>query len=139
MLTLGIRKQYHLVAALIRAVCDTFLILLGVAGVGTALASNPQLAFYAGWGGALFLFWYGSKSLISVFKKESLTIEVGENQSLRTVISTTLAITLLNPHVYLNTIVLLGSISSQYPAGDRALFALGASSASFLWFSCSCL
>ncbi|MCP4297777.1 MAG: amino acid transporter [Proteobacteria bacterium] len=133
-LSLGIRKNYHKTAALICAICDAVLISLGIAGVGTVVASDPMLTFYAGWGGAMFLFWYATKSLISALKKESMDTVNSGNQSLKAIITTTAAFTLLNPHVYLDTLVLLGSIGGQYPAEDRTLFALGACTASFIWF-----
>jgi L-lysine exporter family protein LysE/ArgO len=134
LLSLGIRREHHRIAALICAVLDISLIMLGVAGVGTAVASSPELAVYVSWGGGIFLFLYGGKSLLSVFKKVTMGVDCRQRQTLKTVVLTTLALTLLNPHVYLDTVVLLGSISSRYPVEERTFFALGACTASTLWF-----
>ncbi len=130
----GVKKQHQWIIPLICSVCDAVLILAGAAGVGAFIAKHPHLASYAAKGGALFLFWYGARSFISVFKKSTLEKEGQVQSSLKTVVFTTLALTLLNPHVYLDTVVLLGSISGQFEGINRYIFATGACTASFLWF-----
>lgn len=133
-LSQGVRKQHNWLVALICSLCDALLIFLGAAGVGTAVASSPMLRDIAAWGGALFLGYYGWRALQRV--REPGTLQVAESQygSRWAVISATLAVTLLNPHVYLDTMILLGGISGQFSGQGRYLFAGGASSASFLWF-----
>lgn len=83
----------------------------------------------------MFLFYYGTRSLISVFKTESLSNGTKHHVSLKAAVATTLALTLLNPHVYLDTIVLLGAISGQFEGINRYIFAMEACTASFIWFS----
>ena len=121
------------------AVCilvDMALICLGVAGVGTLVQSSPLLLAAARWGGAAFLLWYGLRSWRAVFAGASLTIQAqAAVPDLRAAVLAALALSLLNPHVYLDTVVLLGAIGGHFPASERPLFALGAMTASLLWFS----
>jgi len=133
-LSQGVRKQYHWVVALICSLCDGLLIIIGVTGVGAAIAGNPSWSKIAAWGGAAFLVYYGFNSLRSAFRGGSLKEVATTDQSLKAVVMATLAITLLNPHVYLDTVILLGSISSQFQGTDRYLFGMGAVTASFTWF-----
>lgn len=133
-LSQGVRKQHNWLVAFICSVSDALLIFLGAAGVGTAVAANPVLREIAGWGGAIFLGYYGCRALRSAITAETLQLVEGEFLSRRAVAISTLAVTLLNPHVYLDTLVLLGSTSGQFAGTGRFMFALGASSASFLWF-----
>lgn len=133
-LSQGVRRNYPLTIALICALCDSILILLGVAGVGSFVAENPLLGTITAWGGAIFLFWYGAIALRSAIQGNSLEADGGSLSTVRAVITTTLALTLLNPHVYLDTIVLLGSISGQFEGMQRYIFGVGAMTASFLWF-----
>lgn len=133
-LSQGVKKQHQWIIPLICSTCDAILILAGAAGVGAFIVANPHIANYAGKGGAIFLFWYGTKSLLSAFKKVSLEQEVEVQSSLKTVVLTTLGLTLLNPHVYLDTVVLLGSISGQFEGINRYVFAIGACTSSFVWF-----
>ncbi|MGE4319429.1 MAG: LysE/ArgO family amino acid transporter [Deferribacterales bacterium] len=131
-LTNGVKKNHHFKIALICAAFDVFFIMLGVAGVGSLVASNQYLLKTAAYGGAVFLFIYGFRSLMSAFKEQSLRTGDAADTNVRRLILATLAVTLLNPHMYLDTVVLLGSISAQYQ--DKYLFGLGASTASVMWF-----
>ncbi|WP_319759201.1 LysE/ArgO family amino acid transporter [Maridesulfovibrio sp.] len=133
-LTQSIKKNHHLSICLVCALCDAFLISLGVLGTGQLIASNPMLLKPAAWGGTLFLAWYGFGSFRSAFKSEKLETEKTTVTELKPVILLTLTITLLNPHVYLDTVVMLGSLSGQYEGMERYVFGLGAISASFVWF-----
>jgi L-lysine exporter family protein LysE/ArgO len=131
----GIRKEFVLMVPLVCALCDAVLITAGVAGLGVLIEASPLLLKAASWGGGAFLLWYGLKSFRSAFfRREGMNAEGEGGRSRRQVLLMTLAITLLNPHVYLDTVVLLGSIGSSFPGSERLLFALGAVSASFLWF-----
>ena len=130
----GVRRNHPLPIALVCGLCDALLILLGVSGVGTLVASNPLLGQIAAWGGALFLLWYGMRSLQSALRGDTLQAESSAKNTLPAVLGATLAVTLLNPHVYLDTLVLLGGISGQFPAQERYLFGAGAMTASFAWF-----
>ncbi|WP_320170318.1 LysE/ArgO family amino acid transporter [Maridesulfovibrio sp.] len=133
-LSQSIRKNNHLIICLVCSLCDAVLISLGVLGTGDLVASNPMLLKPAAWGGAAFLAWYGLGSFRSAIKGGSLVAENDTETGLRSLIMLTLAITLLNPHVYLDTVVMLGSMSGQYAGEGRYAFGLGAISASFLWF-----
>ena len=133
-LSQGVRRNHPFQIALLCGFCDAVLILLGVSGVGTLVASSPLLGQIAAWGGALFLFWYGMRSLQSALRGGTLETDSTNKQSLSAALGATLAVTLLNPHVYLDTLVLLGSISGQFPGNERFLFGAGAMTASFTWF-----
>lgn len=133
-LSQGVRRNYPLAVALVCACCDSVLILLGINGVGSAVAANPLLGQLTVWGGALFLLWYGALALRSAWQGGTLETNSVKVTTLRAVMTTTLAITLLNPHVYLDTMVLLGGISGQFPDSQRFLFGAGAITASFIWF-----
>ncbi|SHJ85676.1 L-lysine exporter family protein LysE/ArgO [Malonomonas rubra DSM 5091] len=133
-LSQGVRRNYPLQTALVCSLCDAILMIIGISGVGALVATNPQLAQTATWGGAAFLFWYGSRSFRSALQGGSLQTDAEKSLSRRKLLVTTLALTLLNPHVYLDTIVLVGSISGQLADSERLLFGAGAISASVLWF-----
>ena len=133
-LTQGLRRQYHWPIAGICSFFDALLVTVGVAGVGALVSESEVWLMVARLGGAAFLFWYGLQSLRSAMKTNSMGSSAHELTSLRSAILTTLAITLLNPHVYLDTVVLIGSIGGQFPADERPWFAIGAISFSFIWF-----
>jgi L-lysine exporter family protein LysE/ArgO len=129
----SLRREHHLPVAALCVVCDALLVTAGVFGLATVLAHNPTLLAVARWGGAVFLIWYGSQALRRAFSKQSL--QQGENQtvrSLRAVMLSALAVTLLNPHVYLDTVLLIGSLGAQQT--EPGAYVVGAASASLLWF-----
>jgi L-lysine exporter family protein LysE/ArgO len=131
----GILKNHVFATAFLCSLIDATLISLGVGGFGALLTSNVLLLSLARWGGAAFLIYYGFRSFRAVFKSESLRLDGGrERPDLKMTLITVLALSLLNPHVYLDTVVLLGSIGAQFPVSERPFFALGAIFASFLWF-----
>lgn len=133
-LSQGIKKQYHWLIALICSMSDVMLIFVGAAGVGTLVAGNLALQKGAAWFGAAFLGWYGFRAFMGIFREESLQQKKRDDSSIRIVVLTALALTFLNPHVYIDTVLLLGSIGGQYPVRDRYLFAMGASVSSIVWF-----
>jgi L-lysine exporter family protein LysE/ArgO len=129
----SLRREHHLPVAALCFACDALLVAAGVFGLATVLAQNPTLLAIARWGGAVFLLWYGSQALRRAFSKQSL--QQGENQavrSLRAVMLSALAVTLLNPHVYLDTVLLIGSLGAQQT--EPGAYVVGAASASLLWF-----
>jgi L-lysine exporter family protein LysE/ArgO len=130
----GIKKQHIVLICTICAISDAILISLGIAGFGAIVNKYPAIEMYARYGGALFLFVYSVLSFKSAFSQSHiLKAESGvENSTLKTV-AICLAFTWLNPHVYLDTMVLLGSISTQYE-GKQIEFGLGAVLASFTFF-----
>jgi L-lysine exporter family protein LysE/ArgO len=133
-LSQGVRRNHHFIVALICIVCDAVFISVGVAGFGRAVSTNPTLSQLAAWGGAGFLFFYGLRSLRSALRGGSMDISDRSMRTLRAAIFTTFAVTLLNPHFYLDTVILLGSVSSQFHGENRLYFWVGAVSASTLWF-----
>ena len=132
----GLKKEHVLAVCTVCFVCDAGLILLGVGGFGGLVASSQSLMLTARWGGALFLFIYGIRSFLSAAKNQVLLVDASQNlaSGLTWAIATTLALTLLNPHVYLDTVILLGSIAGQLPEQERLAFAVGAAFASMVWF-----
>ncbi|BCL79479.1 amino acid transporter [Ktedonobacteria bacterium brp13] len=132
----GLKKQHLFLVASLCTLCDIILIILGIAGLGTLITAIPALTLIATWGGALFLIVYGLRSFRSAFKHETLTTQETEQKNVRkrdTVLAI-LGFSLLNPHVYLDTVVLIGSIGAHYHAQARIFFALGTMLASLLWF-----
>lgn len=130
----GLKKNHVLITCLICSISDALLITLGVLGFGLIISEAPFVEPVARYGGALFLTIYGVRSLISSWKtKHALSPEESNRVSLKTSILTCLAFTWLNPHVYLDTVVLMGSISSQFD-DSKFFFTLGAVSASFIFF-----
>lgn len=135
-LSQGVRRNHHLTIALICILCDAIFITAGVAGIGATVSANPALAKWVAWGGAGFLFVYGAGSLRSAFRGGNLEASDRTVLSGGAAVLATLAVTLLNPHFYLDTVILLGSISSRFHGENRFLFWAGAVSASTLWFIC---
>jgi len=133
-LSQSVRRHRPLLIAMICAGADLLLIGLGLAGVGSLVAASPQLAAWAAWGGALFLITYGALALRSALRGGSLEADSAAPLDLRTLVLTTLAVTFLNPHAYLDTLVLIGSIGGQYPLDERLVFGGGAVVASISWF-----
>lgn len=130
----SIRRNHPMLICLVCSLCDALLISLGVLGVGELVVATPALLKPAAWGGALFLAWYGWGALRSALRGDSLEQEETAAIGSRRIILATLAVTLLNPHAYLDTVVMLGAMSSQHADEGRYLFGLGAVSASFVWF-----
>ena len=130
----GLTKKHVLLTVAICAVADALLIALGAAGLGSILQSQPTLLEVIRWLGVAYLTWFGIKSIRSVFRSEVMGTSTGESANAKKVATTVLGFTFLNPHVYLDTVILLGSISNQF-ADHRWYFALGASIASVLWFT----
>ena len=129
----GLIRQNVFLVCLICAASDAILITLGVSGFGEIITEYPIIERLARIGGALFLFTYGVLNLYSAqTKTHALEPTKKIQKSKRKTILTCLGFTWLNPHVYLDTVVMLGSISTQFE--NRAAFALGAISASFVFF-----
>ncbi len=133
-LSQGVRRNFPLQTAVVCSICDATLILLVVSGVGALVATHPLLAQLATWFGAIFLLWYGGRSFRSAVNGNGLTASDEAIPSRRKLLLATLALTLLNPHVYLDTIVLVGSLSGQLAQAERYLFGAGAMTASVIWF-----
>ncbi|MDX5629030.1 MULTISPECIES: arginine exporter ArgO [unclassified Brenneria] len=131
----GIRRQYHLTIALLCALSDMVLICAGIFGGSTLLSQSSLLLGLVTWSGVAFLLWYGWGAFKTVFSKDLTMVRTEVlKQSRWRIIVTMLAVTWLNPHVYLDTFVVLGSLGSQFADRGRGWFALGSITASFLWF-----
>jgi L-lysine exporter family protein LysE/ArgO len=129
----GLLRKHVLLIVLICALSDALLITLGVLGLGGLIAALPWLLEVIRWVGVGFLVWYGSSSLRRFIKQDSLKAAESSVDSLKQAVVTTLALTFLNPHVYLDTVIFIGGIANQF--GDQKWwFVLGAVTASFLWF-----
>jgi L-lysine exporter family protein LysE/ArgO len=130
----GVLNQYVFWVCLFCSFSDAVLIWGGVFGLSTVLQVLPQLETIMRYGGVAFLLWYGIKALRRAFKPEAMGESTNGSQSLRSALALCAAFTWLNPHVYLDTVVLVGSIANARPSGEQAPFAFGASAASFVWF-----
>jgi L-lysine exporter family protein LysE/ArgO len=130
----GLKREHVLAVVLVCALSDVLLIALGVAGMGALVQSHPTLLLAARWGGAAFLAVYGALAARRAWAGGSLAVQAGAPMSLRTAVLTCLAFTYLNPHCWLDTVVLLGAISAQQPTDLRWVFGAGAFSASIVWF-----
>jgi L-lysine exporter family protein LysE/ArgO len=133
----GLLGQKVLYACAVCFICDAILITLGILGVGTILQKSPFFLNSLAMSGAIFLYWYGCNSFIRAYKGNShIHIEQGrgKEQSLAKLMLTTLAITLLNPHVYLDTLVIIGGIGGTLGSEEKRWFLLGSILASFIWF-----
>jgi L-lysine exporter family protein LysE/ArgO len=130
----GIKKEHVLLICTLCALSDAILISLGIAGFGIVVNEYPLIETYARFGGIVFLLVYAALNFKSAFKQvRALKPETVVHESALKVAGACLAFTWLNPHVYLDTVVLLGSISTQYE-GQQLEFALGAILASFTFF-----
>lgn len=128
----GLRREHVLAVVLVCAVSDAVLVTVGVAGFGALAETVPGLEQVMRYGGAAFLTLYGARAFLAAWRGGA-ALEAGTGAGgLRRAILTCLALTWLNPHVYLDTVVLLGAVSAQYP--DRLAFGTGAVTASFVFF-----
>lgn len=131
----GLRREHVGSVALLCSVADAALILAGVAGIGTIVERAPVVLDVVRWAGAAFLLGYAVLALRRAVRPGELhTATGGAPVGLRPVLLTAAALTFLNPHVYLDTVLLLGSIANQHGPDGRWVFALGATAGSLLWF-----
>ncbi|ASM71474.1 MULTISPECIES: LysE/ArgO family amino acid transporter [Roseobacteraceae] len=129
----GLMQAHVFWVCLTCALSDALLISAGVAGFGAMAEAVPWLETVMRWFGAAFLLWYGWRNALSAWRGgQSLDAADTRGGSLRATLLVVLALTWLNPHVYLDTLMLLGAISAQYP--DKLAFGAGAVTASFVFF-----
>jgi len=130
----GLRREHVFAVALFCALSDALLIALGVSGMATLTRLAPWASEVLRWGGVVFLLWYAARAARAAWRGgEVLRAGQGEAPSLRAVMVTVAALTWANPHVWLDTVVLLGAVSAQFP-GQALAFGLGAATASFVFF-----
>ena len=131
----GLRREHVGPVVLFCALADAVLIGAGVLGMAQALASQPGLARALALAGAVFLAVYGWRAWRRARQPQRLqAAAAGASLGRGAVLAQAAAFTLLNPHVYLDTVLLVGSIGAQHPAGLRGWFVAGASTASLAWF-----
>lgn len=130
----GIRREHVFVLALICSLSDALLIVLGVTGLGALIERFPAMLVAVTVFGIAFLVWYGWLALRRVMNPQAL--EAGENGPvpLGKAVITCLTLTFLNPHVWLDTVILVGSLAAPYSGAARLAYTLGAVTASFAWF-----
>ncbi|MDO4238962.1 LysE/ArgO family amino acid transporter [Micrococcus sp.] len=130
----GVRREHVGLVVVVCMASDAVLILAGTAGVGALVQAVPWLLEALRWAGALYLLWFAASSLRSALRPQALVAEQAPRTA-GSVLGTTLALTWLNPHVYLDTVVLLGSLANQHGPDGRWAFAAGAVLGSVLWFT----
>lgn len=131
----GIRRQHVLALVLFCALSDALLIVAGIGGAGVLIRGNTLLMDGARYGGALFLASYGALAARRSWSGSQMHLDKPEQVSLATALLACFGFTFLNPHVYLDTVVLLGAIANQRPDPGRWWFGAGATTASFCWFA----
>jgi L-lysine exporter family protein LysE/ArgO len=131
----GLRREHVVAIVAFCALADLALIWAGVAGLAKVLGRTPSLTKALGIAGTLFLLWYGLRALRRAFQQQSLGTAGGTRVSLRGAVAQAAAFTFLNPHVYLDTVLLMGSIGARQPADSRLWFVGGAVLASGAWFT----
>jgi len=135
LLNRGILRNHHWAVALLCGLLDTLLIACGILGMGKLITAWPDLLNVVTISGAVFLFAYGCFAFRRMSGSDALQA-TDKRVSLKVALGTVLALSLLNPHVYLDTVILIGSISLQELPADRVDFGIGAACASFVWFFC---
>lgn len=129
----GLTKQHVFLVVAICALSDALAIVLGISGLGAIVQGQPWLLEIIRWLGVAYLTWFGIKSVRSAFKTQSLDASGIQSGTAKKVALTVLGVTWLNPHFYLDTVILLGSIGNQF-GPDKWWFAAGGVLGSFLWF-----
>ena len=132
----GLRREHVLIIVAFCALADLLLIGAGVAGVAQVLGQAPRLTLALTGGGTLFLAWYGFRALARARTASSMTVAEGTPRiSVRNAVAQAAGFTFLNPHVYLDTVLLMGSIGARQPSDLRFWFVGGAAAASGAWFT----
>jgi len=130
----GLLRSRVTLVVFVCSLSDALLIILGTGGLGTIIQSRPDLLDVIRWFGVIYLTWFGFKSVRSALRNETLKASNQSAESWKKVLLTVLGMTYLNPHVYLDTVIFVGSLANQFES-QRWYFALGACIASGIWFS----
>lgn len=131
----GLRREHVLATVLFCALSDAALIGLGVAGLSGITAAVPGLMQVLRWGGVAFLLYYALRSLRAAWVGDAaLAVGGGQSPGLGAILTTLTMLTWANPHVWLDTVVLIGSVAAQFP-GQRLAFGLGAATGSAVFFA----
>ncbi len=129
----ALTRKHVLPMVIICAIADATFIVLGIAGLGAVVQGLPWLMEILRWFGVVYLTWFGINSLRSAFKGDSLQAQGTESKNLKQVVISVLGFTFLNPHFYLDTVILLGSIGNSF-GENKWIFAAGATLGSIIWF-----
>lgn len=136
LLTQGISKNHHKTTAGLFMLYDAILISIGVLGGSLILSSSDTLFTLLTWGGIIFLAGYGGLSMKSAFNQSINTDDhITNKKSVKLVLATSLAVTFLNPHAYIDTVMVIGSVGGQYTGDAKLFFLAGAILGSVVWFS----
>mgnify|MGYP006138800657 CR=1 FL=1 len=137
LLAQGINKNHHKMTAALFMLYDAILITLGVLGGSLILSSNDSLFNILTWGGIAFLTGYGLLSVKSAFNhKTNDDVQLIKKKSVKVIVLTSLAVTFLNPHAYIDTVMVIGSVGGQHQGEMKIFFLIGAILGSIVWFSC---
>lgn len=131
----GLRQEHVLPIVVVCATADAALIIAGVAGLGQFISAAPVALLWLRYAGAAFLATYGWMAAKRALTPHRATVDHGAGMPLRQALATTAAFTFLNPHVYLDTVVLVGALANQHHGNERWQFAGGAAFASLVWFT----
>ena len=130
----GLTRRHVFAVVAICTIIDASLIALGIGGLGAAISGLPWLLEVIRWFGVAYLTWFGIKSVISATKSQTLDPSGVESKSVGKVIATVVTLSLLNPHVYLDTVIFVGGVGNTF-GENRWYFAFGAMLASLIWFT----
>lgn len=130
----AVGRAHHLMIAALCIAIDVVMVAMGVSGVGMLAAGAPWLADALTIGGVAFLAIYGGRALVAALHPDTLDPSSGLARTRRAAAAGALAVSLLNPHLYLDTLVLLGGVGAGYAGGERLLFGAGAIAGSIAWF-----
>ena len=131
----GLRGRHVGAVVAFCSAADAALIAVGVAGLGAVLGAVPALSLALTLGGAAFLSVYGGRALLRALRPAGMSVEQTAPMPLGAVMASLAGFTFLNPHVYLDTVLLMGALGSSQPAALRPAFVIGAATASLTWFA----
>lgn len=131
----GIARQHVGVVVAICTISDVILITAGIAGIGYVVQAAPMIIEVVKWFGVAFLAWYGISALRRALGRTAPTVDSGVATTQKSAVLTCLAMTWLNPHVYLDSVLLLGSIAATHGQDGKWMFGIGAIAASVIWFA----
>lgn len=130
----GLLKNHTFFIASLCSLIDAIIITAGINGLGSILSKNELLLKFFNWTGICFLFIYGTTAFIRCYQNLNLHVNNPELYSFKKTLLTLMSVTFLNPHTYLDSCILMGSIASNFNGQDRISFNIGAVLASFIWF-----
>lgn len=137
LLNQSIIRNHHLMTASLFVLYDVILMSLGIFGGSLILSSSSLLFTLLTWGGIAFLLCYGALSFKTAFSQGAANVVLSaKHKSVKIVVLTSLMVTFLNPHAYIDTVMVIGSVGGQYQGEAKWAFLIGTILASMVWFSC---